>query len=306
MRQGSGARSAGWRASLNRLGRDLRSAWADPGLADGHGDAFVGARHRREHRGLQCGRRHPRTGAAVRRCRTSRANPLDAHHAGARQSARRRANGCREPGRRRCVPSRRWPATPGDRLISPAGVAASDSTAWPPTPEFFDVFGARQQIIGRAFTCLAIGNLREPVQRTDSFVDSGVRCDCQRDRFSTNTESWTMPANTVRVTMTIRSYTAVDRWELVGIDPAAGCKTPAGANRSTGKSRSSRSSASRSGTRSSYAPGSTISVRIPFHGRRNDRRMKARRGRKTIQHIEAHRIGSARSIEPLTAAKLPH
>jgi MacB-like periplasmic core domain len=70
------------------------------------------------------------------------------------------------------------------------------------------VFGARQQIIGRAFTCLAIGNLREPVQRTDSFVDSGVRCDCQRDRFSTNTESWTMPANTVRVTMTIRSYTA--------------------------------------------------------------------------------------------------
>jgi len=112
--------------------------------------------------------------------------------------------------------------------------------------------------------------------------------------------------NTVRQTMTIRAYNAArDRWELVGMDPGGGLQHT-GTGTRVGRDIQIEQTFG-------VAVRNPFVLRIRYHNIGPDHFSwtadqstdQGETRTKDFQHIEAHRIGPARSIEPLTAAKLP-
>jgi hypothetical protein len=112
--------------------------------------------------------------------------------------------------------------------------------------------------------------------------------------------------HTVRLTMTIRSYNAArDRWELVGTDPGGGLQNTGTGTRVGGDIQIEQTFG--------VAVGNPFILRIRYYNIGSDHfswtadrsTNQGKTWTKDFQHIEAHRLGPARSIDPLTAAKLP-
>lgn len=113
-------------------------------------------------------------------------------------------------------------------------------------------------------------------------------------------------AETVYVTTTIRAYNAAaERWELIGMDAGGGLQDTGTGRRDGGEVHIEQ--------RFGVAGGKPITMRIRYYNIQPDRfswsaDRSADGGQtwvKDFQRIEAHRIGAARTMDPLTSAKKP-